>query len=103
MKKRGFSDGYKTYDTSRGYGNAGKWRSAFKARMTESEAQEVLQAAEQTPYQVLGLMPGASREAIKRAFRRLIIEWHPDRNQHRINEAEETSKQIIAAYTLLKT
>lgn len=32
------------------------------------------------PYQVLGLAPGASSAEIRKAFRRLAMDWHPDRN-----------------------
>lgn len=101
MAKRGILDGYKTYDTSGGFGNPDKWRKTFKDRMTEGEAQELLQHQTQTPYQILGLPDRASQAEIKAAFRRLITEWHPDKNQHRLTEAEERSKQIIAAYTIL--
>jgi len=29
-------------------------------------------------YEVLGVRPGASREEVKRAYRRLVKVWHPD-------------------------
>jgi curved DNA-binding protein CbpA len=34
----------------------------------------------ETPYEVLGLRYGASKEEIKRAFQKLVMETHPDRN-----------------------
>ncbi len=34
----------------------------------------------ETPYEVLGVRYGASKEEIKRAFQRLVMETHPDRN-----------------------
>ncbi|HMR85432.1 MAG TPA: DnaJ domain-containing protein [Niabella sp.] len=98
---KGFLDGYKKYDTSGGFGNAARWRKAFYERMGSKEATEILQVKGETPYQVLGIMPGASQSEIKKAFRKLISKWHPDRNQHRTEEAEEMSKKIIAAYSLL--
>jgi len=101
MAKKGFLEGYKTYDTSRGYGSAKKWRSAFNERFSKEEAQTILENEQQTPYQILGIKPGATAAEIKKAFRASISEWHPDRNQHRITEAEEMSKKIIAAYSLL--
>lgn len=101
MAKKGFLDGYKTYDTSQGFGSAKKWRSTFKERFSKEEAEHVLKEEQLTPYQILGLAVGATAAEIKKAFRKLIAQWHPDTNQHRIDEAEEMSKKIIAAYSLL--
>ncbi len=101
MTKKGFLDGYKTYDTSNGFGNARKWRSTFKERFSKEEAEVILKEEQQTPYQILGLSVGATAAEIKKAFRKLIAVWHPDVNQHRLEEAEEMSKKIIAAYSLL--
>ncbi|WP_333887349.1 J domain-containing protein [Sphingobacterium siyangense] len=101
MAKKGFLDGYKTYDTSDGFGSPKKWRSAFKERFSKEEAEALLKDEQQTPYQILGVPVGANAAEIKKAFRKLIAMWHPDVNQHRIEEAEEMSKKIIAAYSLL--
>ena len=42
-------------------------------------------------YAVLGLEKGASDDEIKRAFRKLAIKYHPDKNQGN-KEAEEKFK-----------
>lgn len=55
--------------------------------------------AMEDPFRVLGLDSGASVDEAKRAFRRLAMEWHPDRN--RTAFAEERFKQIRAAYDLI--
>ena len=101
MAKKNFLDGYKTYDTSGGYGNPKKWRSALHQRMSREDAEAELQKKGDDPYSVLGIHKTASPREIKAAFRKLITEWHPDLNPHRVQEAEEMSKQIIAAYTVL--
>ncbi|RKE47147.1 J domain-containing protein [Sphingobacterium detergens] len=101
MAKKGFLDGYKTYDTSQGYGSSKKWRSAFNERFSKQEAETIIGNEKQTPYQILGIKHGATKSEIKKAFRALVTEWHPDLNQHRLQEAEEMSKKIIAAYSLL--
>lgn len=99
---KGFTDGYETYNTSGGFGNAKQWRQAFREKMTKDEAKDIIEAQEETPYTILGISTSATQAEIKKAFRQLITEWHPDRNQHRIAEAEAMSKKIIAAYTILK-
>jgi len=51
------------------------------------------------PHVLLCVPRRATVEEIKRAFRRLAMQWHPDRNPTR--EAEDRFKQIKAAYELL--
>jgi DnaJ-class molecular chaperone len=98
---KGFLDGYETYNTGNGFGNAQKWRKAFFQRMSKEEAEMLLKATPETPYTLLGITPNATPSQIKAAFRKKIMEWHPDKNSHRLGEAEAMSKQIIAAYSML--
>ncbi len=51
-------------------------------------------------YEVLGIEKSATEEEIKRAFRKLAIKYHPDRNQGN-KEAEEKFKEINEAYQVL--
>jgi molecular chaperone DnaJ len=50
-------------------------------------------------YQVLGVPRDADRKAIKDAFRRLALKYHPDRNK--APGAAEKFKEIAAAYAVL--
>ena len=52
------------------------------------------------PYQVIGVSPDASDAEIKKAFRRLARELHPDVNRHD-PEAEEKFKEAAEAYEIL--
>jgi len=52
-------------------------------------------------YAILGVPRTATPEQIKRAYRRLAMRWHPDRNDH--PEATERFKEIRAAYDHLTT
>jgi molecular chaperone DnaJ len=51
-------------------------------------------------YEVLGVARGATQEEIKRAFRKLAMEHHPDRNQGDA-AAEARFKEINEAYAVL--
>ncbi|MBQ3281192.1 MAG: molecular chaperone DnaJ [Eubacterium sp.] len=51
-------------------------------------------------YEVLGLQKGASEEEIKKAFRKMALKYHPDRNQGD-KEAEEKFKEVNEAYSVL--
>ena len=51
-------------------------------------------------YEVLGLSKDASAEEIKKAYRKLAIKYHPDKNQGD-KTAEEKFKEIAEAYAVL--
>ena len=50
-------------------------------------------------YETLGVTRDASQNDIKRAFRRLAMEYHPDRNKE--DAAERRFKEVNAAYEVL--
>ncbi len=52
-------------------------------------------------YSILGVNAGASTEDIKRAFRRLALQHHPDHNPENVSEAERKFKEINEAYEIL--
>ncbi|MDR2550490.1 MAG: molecular chaperone DnaJ [Desulfobulbus sp.] len=51
-------------------------------------------------YEILGIGKDASAEAIKKAYRKLAMQHHPDRNQGNA-EAEEKFKEAAEAYEVL--
>ena len=56
--------------------------------------------AAQTPYEVLGVKPDASADEIRKIYRKLAKQFHPDINPGK-PEAEARFKEISAAYDLL--
>ena len=52
-------------------------------------------------YQLLGVNRDASDSEIKKAYRKLAIQFHPDKNPGN-KEAEEKFKEISAAFDILK-
>lgn len=51
-------------------------------------------------YEILGVAPRASNEEIKKAYRQLALQHHPDRNPGN-KEAEERFKEAAEAYSVL--
>ena len=52
-------------------------------------------------YEVLGVEKGASKDEIKKAYRKLAMKHHPDTNKDKTKEAEEMFKDISEAYEVL--
>lgn len=50
-------------------------------------------------YEILGITKSASADDIKRAYRKLALQYHPDRNKTR--EAGEKFKEVTKAYEVL--
>ncbi len=53
-------------------------------------------------HSVLGISPAASREELRRAYYKLVKQYHPDRNPGKRAFYEKQLKQINEAYTELK-
>ena len=55
-----------------------------------------------SPYEVLGVTPGASKEEVTKAYRRLAKKYHPDLNPGD-KLAEKKMSEINAAYEAIKS
>ena len=56
--------------------------------------------ADRDYYAILGLGPDATEDEIRRTYRRLALQWHPDRNPGD-PRAEERFKEVSEAYAVL--
>jgi len=73
------------------------------------EAKEGLRAAQleqkkagrKNYYKILGVPKTAKEKEIKKAYRKLALRWHPDKNNDNLKEAEAKFKDINEAYSVL--
>lgn len=92
----GWTDNYKRYDTSDGFGTKRKWKATFRERMTIDEAKEFI--VNDSPEGILGITESFyTFEYLKEVFKALIMKVHPDRGG-----STEEAQKVIAAYTILK-
>ena len=52
-------------------------------------------------YEILGVEKGSSDAEIKKAFRRIAMKYHPDRNPDNREDAEKKFKEVSEAYDML--
>ncbi|MBW8683499.1 J domain-containing protein [Chitinophaga rhizophila] len=95
-KKKGFTEGYKTYDTSGGYGSAEDWRQALKDRL-QQEAD-----IQNEDFEILEVPVNVSEKDLKSAYRKLLQKWHPDKNPDDPENAKIMTQCIIEAYERIK-
>lgn len=78
-----------------------------QARARNAGSGEQARREPRNPYEVLGVRPGASREEIESAYRRLVKEYHPDRVAHLGEELRELAHrkmiEIQEAYAQLRS
>lgn len=77
-----------------------------KYRYREQRRATSTEASAEHHYATLGLDPGANQDEIKRAYRKLSMQYHPDKVRHLGDEfrtvAEQKMKEINAAYDYFK-
>jgi hypothetical protein len=89
-----FMEGYKT-DSTRAQGSPQEWSAAFADRMGLKEATSTV--GSNSPYAILGILASASWAEIKSAYRKLVMETHPDRGGN-----AAAFRRVQAAYEVLE-
>lgn len=91
--KKGFMDGYKTYDDRQGRGSRREWRNAWE-EMSHGDAEAALNKLD--PLEVMGFQSMPTKAELDARYRELVKKHHPDMG----GDAEEF-KKVQAAWTLL--
>ena len=73
---------------------------ALKGIETKQQQQQIKMPAKNY-YEMLELTKNASEADIKKAYRKLALKWHPDKNPENQKEAEKRFKEISEAYEVL--
>ncbi|KAF8395204.1 hypothetical protein HHK36_019147 [Tetracentron sinense] len=84
-------------------------KSAAQMSPQDSNIRETLMRAEKSLklskrkdwYKILEISKTASISDIKRAYKKLALQWHPDKNVDNREEAEDKFREIAAAYEVL--
>ena len=58
-------------------------------------------ASEKDYYAILGVDRNADDDQLKKAYRKMAVKWHPDKNQDKKEKAEAKFKEIGEAYDVL--
>eukprot|EP00451_Oxyrrhis_marina_P028781 CAMPEP_0204359662 /NCGR_PEP_ID=MMETSP0469-20131031/37433_1 /ASSEMBLY_ACC=CAM_ASM_000384 /TAXON_ID=2969 /ORGANISM="Oxyrrhis marina" /LENGTH=98 /DNA_ID=CAMNT_0051347743 /DNA_START=47 /DNA_END=340 /DNA_ORIENTATION=+ len=53
-------------------------------------------------YDLLGVPKDADEDTLKKAYRKMAIKWHPDKNPENKEAATEKFKKIAEAYEVLR-
>lgn len=104
-KKRPSSFGYSGQQNSQSYNQT--YNKSHRQSYNQEQKQETSSyAGIKDPYNVLDVSRNASQEEIKKAYRKLANQYHPDKVAHLGDEfkklAEERFKEIQEAYQSLK-
>lgn len=73
----------------------------FPNEFSREFSREFSNGNQKSPYDVLGIDQNADEIAIKQAYRKQAMKWHPDKNPTNKIEAEEKFKEISEAYESL--
>jgi len=71
-------------------------------RMKKVEKEGKMQVETKNYYDALQISKGATDAEIKKAYRKLAMKWHPDKNPDNSEEASKMFQEIGEAYDVLR-
>ena len=90
------SSPYGTYEGPRG--TESQWEGAFQEAWSMGDDVARMVVGDSSPWEVLGIAEGSTFAAVKAAFYKMVMKYHPDRGGD-----PEKCKEVIAAWTVLKS
>ena len=78
----------------RAYQTGRRFSEQTREKRTSSESTE---SGDKNPYETLGLQPGASKEEIRTAYKKLAARYHPDKVQHLGEEFQKLAHEKFVA------
>jgi curved DNA-binding protein CbpA len=74
---------------------------ARRSRRNAHDLSEPPMPASRDYYAVLGVDRNANDDQLKKAYRKMAVKWHPDKNQDNTEKAEAMFKEVGEAYDVL--
>jgi len=81
-----------------GKANQQKQSSGSGHKREQDNRQRYSRAEKRDPYVILGVARGASKNEIRKAWKALVLKWHPDKNPDNVAEATARCQDINWAY-----
>lgn len=95
-----FEEAVRTFQRAVEEATEGEQKHEAQRRLQEAQV-ALKQSKEKNYYKILGIPRNADKKEIKRAYRTLALEWHPDKNTENKEEAEKKFQDISEAYEVL--
>jgi len=95
-----FEEAVRTFNQAAEIAPDGELKQQANKKLQESQV-ALKQSKEKNYYKILGVPRTANKKEIKSAYRKLALQWHPDKNRDNLEEAEKKFADIGEAYEVL--
>lgn len=95
-----YEEAFRTFQQAEESAPEGELKNQANQKVKEAQI-AYKQSKEKNYYKILGVQRDASKKEIKSAYRKLALQWHPDKNPDNLEEAEKKFADIGEAYEVL--